>query len=177
MQSAFLARVEGEKISSQDFKPESWYKTTIPTTVLTALVKNGVYPDPYIGVNNMKIPDASEEFNQKYALGKFTHLPDGRNPWLDTYWFRTEFTLPDDCEDKFLWLNLEAVNYRAEVWLNGHKIADKEEIVGMFCDWSLNITEYVVFGEKNILAVKIFPLDYPGPVSYTHLTLPTKRIV
>jgi exo-1,4-beta-D-glucosaminidase len=162
MQSAYLVGDGGEKISSKDFKPEGWYKINIPTTVLNTLVINGIYPDPYIGMNNMKIPDASEEFNQKYDLSKFTHLPDGRNPWLDPYWFRTEFTLPNEFEDKFLWLNVEAINYRAEVWLNGHKIADKEEIVGMFCDWLLNITEDAVFGDENILAVKIYPLDYPG---------------
>ncbi len=162
LQSAYLIKEGGEVISTINFKPENWLKTSVPTTVLTALIKNGIYPDPYIGMNNMKIPDASEEFNQKYDLGKFTYLPDGRNPWVDPYWFRTEFMISDEFDGKFLWLNLEAINYRAEVWLNGRKIADKDEIVGMFCDWSLNITEYTVFGEKNILAVKIFPLDYPG---------------
>ena len=162
VQSAYLVKENGKVISTTNFKPENWFKTSIPTTVLTVLVKNGIYPDPYIGMNNMKIPDASEEFNQKYDLGRFTHLPDGRNPWLDPYWFRNEFTLPEELKGKFLWLNLEAINYRAEVWLNGRKIADKEKIIGMFCDWSLNITDYAVLGEKNILAVKIFPLDYPG---------------
>ncbi|MBN2244801.1 MAG: glycoside hydrolase family 2, partial [Candidatus Aminicenantes bacterium] len=96
VKSAYLIKESGEVISAINFKTESWFKTSVPTTVLTALVKNGVYPDPYIGMNNMKIPDASEEFNQKYDLGRFTHLPDGRNPWLDPYWFRTEFTLPEE---------------------------------------------------------------------------------
>lgn len=33
-----------------------WYPAVVPGTVLTTLVREGVYPDPYYGVNNLYIP-------------------------------------------------------------------------------------------------------------------------
>lgn len=162
LQSSAIEKDNGQKISSPDFRPDNWYRTEVPTTVLTALVKNGVYPDPYIGLKNMKIPDSSDEFNKKYGLGKFSHMPGKMNPWRDPYWFWTQFRLPREFEKKIIWLNLEGLNYRAEIWLNGKKVADSETVVGMFGCWSFDISGYSNFKELNTLAVKIFPLDYPG---------------
>ena len=45
----------------------------VPSTVLTGLVANKIYPDPYSGLNNMLIPDASDEFNKKYNLEQFSY--------------------------------------------------------------------------------------------------------
>jgi hypothetical protein len=86
---------------------------------LNALVKDGVYPDPRIGLNNYKIPDVSDEFNLKYGLAKYSYLDGNANPWKDPYWFRKEFKLPDSYNGKKLWLNFDGINYRADVWLNG----------------------------------------------------------
>jgi len=106
LKSSYLVKDDGKKISSPEFKPINWYPVTIPTTVLTCLVKNSIYPDPYVGMNNMKIPDASDEFNHKYDLAKYSHLPDKQNPWADPYWFWTQFKLPKEYAGKFIWLNL-----------------------------------------------------------------------
>ena len=162
VRSAFLIKEDGRIISSGRFKPSGFYKTCVPTTVLTALVKNGVYPDPYVGLNNMMIPDASDEFNRAYDMTKFSHLPEGRNPWTDPYWFWTQFRFPEAYAGKVIWLNLEGINYRADVWLNGHLIADSKEVVGMFGRWVLDITEPSQVEGVNTLALKIYPLDYPG---------------
>ena len=162
LKSSYLVKGDGKKISSGESKPQNWYKTTIPTTVLTALVKNGVYPDPYVGLNNMKIPDASDEFNREHHLGKYSHLPENRNPWVDPYWFLNQFKLPGELAGEVIWLNLEGINYRAEVWLNGRLIADSKVVVGMFGDWSFDITKLINIEEINTLAIKICPLDYPG---------------
>ncbi len=162
VKSAYLVREEGSVVSSGRYKPSGFAKTHIPTTVLAALVRNGMYPDPYVGLNNMKIPDSSDEFNRAYGLAKFSYLPDGRNPWTDPYWFWTRFLLPEDYSGKVIWLNLEGINYRADIWLNGHLIADSKEIVGMFGNWTLDITDSAKVGAVNTLAIKIHPLDYPG---------------
>jgi hypothetical protein len=162
MRSSFLVKQSGEVLSSSEFAPDNWHPLTLPSTVLSALVKNDIYPDPYIGMNNMKIPDASEEFSRKHDLAKYSHLPGSRNPWADPYWFWTQFDLPEKFRGKVIWLNFEGINYRAEVWLNEQKIADPKDVVGMFGNWSFNITEFIESGRKNTLAVKIYPLDYPG---------------
>lgn len=162
IKSSTQVRAGGNVISTADFSPRDWYPTSVPTTVLNALIKNGVYPDPRVGMNNFLIPDASPEFNSQYDLKKYSHLPDNRNPWKDPYWYRTEFSVPDDYRGKQIWLNFDGINYRASVWLNGHKIADSENMVGMFRRFKFNITEYTKLREENYLAVKIFNIDHIG---------------
>jgi exo-1,4-beta-D-glucosaminidase len=162
LQSSILAKENGDRISQADFQTDGWYAASVPTTVLNALVQNAVYPDPYVGMNNMLIPDASDEFNREYGLAKFSHLSGGRNPWAEPWWFRRAFKLPEDFRDKKLWLTFEGINYRAEIWMNGRKIAGSHEVVGMFGRWTFDITGIVAFDRDNILAVKVFPLDFPG---------------
>jgi len=101
-------------------------------TVLSALVKNGVYPDPRIGLNSYRIPDSSDEFARKFDLAKYSHLPDKRNPWRDPYLYRTEFTVPESRRGQRVWLLFKGINYRADVWLNGRQIAGRETVVGMY---------------------------------------------
>ena len=162
IQSSALAKENGEKISRADFRTDGWYAAAVPTTVLNALVRNSIYPDPYVGMNNIQIPDASDEFNRRYGLAKFSHLPGGRNPWTDPWWFRNSFKLPEGFREKKIWLTFEGINYRAEVWLNGAKIAGSHEVVGMFGRWTFNVTGIASTGGENVLAVQVFPLDFPG---------------
>ena len=70
-----------EKVSMPSFQATDWYEATVPTTVLNALVKQNVYPDPRIGMNNFLIPDVSDEFNKKMDLAKYSYLGNGKNPW------------------------------------------------------------------------------------------------
>ena len=161
IQSSILVDKGGEAVSGSGFSTKGWHKATMPCTVLSALVKNGVYPDPRNALDCYKIPDSADEFNQKYDLAKFSHLPDKRNPWRDPYWYRTEFTLPAWEPGRHVWLNFDCINYRAEVWLNGAKIADKDHMAGMFQRFRFNVTEHARQG-RNVLAVKIYPVDHPG---------------
>jgi exo-1,4-beta-D-glucosaminidase len=161
LKSSFLIKEDGGEISALNYKPEQWYKTTVPATVLTALVKNGVYPDPRNGLDCYRIPDASDEFNKKNDLEKFSYLPRKRNPWSDPYWYRTEFKMPKLDAALHYRLNFNCINYRAEVWLNGKLIADKNKMAGMFQRFRYDVSKFIREG-KNVLAVKIFPLDYPG---------------
>ena len=47
---------DGAAISTVGFATRGWYPATIPSTVLSALVENKVYPDPYTGMNLRSIP-------------------------------------------------------------------------------------------------------------------------
>src|SRR5262249_4816827 len=132
LQSSGVVSGSGEVISRPGFQPADWYKTEVPRTVLSALVRNGVYPDPRWGLNTYRIPDSSDEFNRKFDLAKYSHLPDKRNPWRDPYWYRTEFTVPETMRGKRLCLIFKGINYRADVWLNGRQLANRETMVGMY---------------------------------------------
>ena len=135
-----------EKISQPGYVVKEWLPAIVPGTVLNSLVHNKVYPEPYFGMNNKLdrniIPDLA------YA---------GRDFY--TYWFRTEFDVPESYKGKAVWLQLEGINYRAEVWVNGHLL---EHMSGMFKPSDIDVTEFVKVGEKNALAVKVYPVDMPG---------------
>jgi len=161
LKSTALVPDAADTVSRTDYAPHEWYPTRVPSTVLNALIQNGVYPDIRVGLNNFLIPDASDEFNRAHDLAKYSYLPDGRNPWKDPYWFRTEFELPRLEQGRQAWLHFDAINYRADVWLGGRKIADREEMAGMFQRFVLRITDEATPG-KNALAVKIYPVDHPG---------------
>jgi len=85
MQSTILVKDDANTICSQDFKTFGWYPTKPGWTVLNSLIKNGVYPDMRIGMNNYEIPDISDSFNRKHNLERFSHLPDKQNPWTSPW--------------------------------------------------------------------------------------------
>lgn len=163
LQSSELIDDDGQVISTSDYNSNVyWFPVKVPTTVLSGLVANKVYPDPYSGMNNMLIPDASDEFNEKYNLEKFSHIPNVDNPWKKPYWYRTSFVVPASDEGRHFQLIFKGINYRASVWMNGQQIADSSQMVGMFAEYNFDVSDKVIVGEENILAVKIYPLDYPG---------------
>ena len=163
LQSSALISESGEEISSPEYNSKVyWFPVRVPSTVLTGLVANNVYPDPYSGLNNMLIPDASDEFNKKYDLEKFSHMPDSPNPWKKPYWYRTSFKVPANDRNRCFQLIFKGINYRAAVWLNGKQIADSSEMAGMFAEYSLDVSKQIIAGGDNLLAVKIYPLDFPG---------------
>jgi exo-1,4-beta-D-glucosaminidase len=163
LQSSAVITATGEELTTSGYKSgDYWFPVKVPSTVLSGLVANGVYPDPNYGLNNMVIPDASDEFNKKYDLEKFSFLPNDPNPWKKPYWYRTIFMVPASDNGRCFQLIFKGINYRAGVWLNGRQVADSTRMAGMFAQYSLDVSSFIKPGEKNILAVKIYPLDYPG---------------
>jgi len=162
IKNSIEVRAKDEEISSIHFQQQDWYKTSVPSTVLNTFVKNGVYPDPRVGMNNFLIPDVSDSFNLKHGLSKYSYLKGGKNPWKDPYWYRTEVVFPKQYKGKKIWLTLNGINYRADIWANGHLVADKNQVVGMFRRFKFDITPYVEVGKINCIAVKIYQVDNPG---------------
>lgn len=163
LQSSAQIDETGEEISVPDYRSKVyWFPVRIPSTVLTGLVSNGIYPDPYSGMNNMLIPDASDDFNKQYDLEKYSYLPGEPNPWKKPYWYRTVFDVPGSDKDRSFQLIFKGINYRAAVWVNGNQVADSTQMAGMFAQHNLDVSRFIKAGEKNALAVKIYPLDYPG---------------
>jgi hypothetical protein len=163
LQSSAVVTAGGDSVSSIHYQSKNyWFPVTVPCTVLTGLVANKVYPDPYIGMNNMLIPDASDSFNREYHLEQYSHMPGEPNPWKKPYWYRTVFSVPAADKSKHFQLIFKGINYRAEVWLNGKMLADSARMVGMFEEFDLDASPAIRPGEVNALAVKIYPLDFPG---------------
>lgn len=148
IQSSAAISANGKSISQASFQPEKWYPVTMPSTVLAALIDNKVYPDPYYGTNIESLPGF-----YKGVKGEMPVTSPFRVPW----WYRTVFKIPADHKGKHSRLKFQGINYRANIWLNGHLIADTTTIEGVYRLYNLDITKYAVPGVDNCLALEIFP--------------------
>ncbi|TCO08433.1 glycoside hydrolase family 2 protein [Natronoflexus pectinivorans] len=161
VQSALITSDDGETLSTGNAHTADWYQTSIPATALSVLVRNGVYPNPYVGKNNMKIPDSHDGYNQEYDLIKYSHIS-GENPWAKPYWYVNEFEIDHHLSGTRVWLNFGEINYRGELWFNGHQLTDTSAMVGMERQFRYDITDLLESKGKNRLAVAIYPVDHPG---------------
>ena len=135
MISARSVSARDEEVSKPSYGVSNWYTIRkMPSTVLEALVDNGFCKDPYFGMNLTQSapPDL----------------------WKQDWWYRTTFDAP---KSEVYTLIFNGVNYRADVWLNGHKIADKSQVVGMYNSFEFIVSKYTQPGGRNVLAVKVTP--------------------
>ncbi len=54
------------------------------------------------------------------------------------------------------WLHLLGINYRANVWVNGKKVADAKDVAGTFVTFEFNVSKYLAPGKGNTIALEIF---------------------
>jgi exo-1,4-beta-D-glucosaminidase len=151
LQSACKFQASGDAISGPDFSVDGWLKTSVPSTVLAAQVSAGVLPDPYFGDNLRKIPGTS------YPIGhNFSNLPmPADSPYACGWWYRKVFTAPAAAaQDGRFWLHFGGINYRAELWLNGHKLADASTVAGAYRTYDFDVTEFLKPGKQNVLAIE-----------------------
>jgi exo-1,4-beta-D-glucosaminidase len=159
LQSACKVGAEGNAISVAGFSTQGWIAATVPSTVLAAQVAAGIYPDPYFGDNLRKIPGTS------YPIGKnFENLPmPADSPYHCGWWYRDQFAAPAGTQPGArYWLHFGGINYRAQIWLNGHRVADSSQIAGAYRTYDLDVTKYLKPGGSNALAVETFaptPMD------------------
>lgn len=145
------------------------FNATVPGIVLTTLIEQGVYPDPYFGLNNMSIPDELSRMD---------------------WWYEVDFSIPENItlplSGHRYHLLFNGINYRSEIFLNGVLIGKTD---GAFCRGNFDITDIVlqsltlVIPENKILnsaygdsaerpvqagcdslklRVHVFPPEHPG---------------
>ena len=102
-------------------------------TVLTTLVEQSVYPDPYYGLNNLLIPDTL-----------------CRMDW----WYRISFEIPQTMKDTDYHILLNGINYKADIWLNGIRLGTMN---GAFKRGLFPVAGLLDKQGVNTLAVHIFP--------------------
>ncbi len=123
----------GATISQVGYNVSGWYPVTVPSTVLAGLVANNVYQDIYFGTNLKSVPDLTTQ----------------------NWWYRLEFSAPVDAVGQQYWLRFKGIAYRAEVWLNGTLL--DANAVGTMVHHDYNVTNVIVPGQANALAVKVTP--------------------
>src|ERR1044071_8658997 len=145
IQSSADVRESGAVLSTPAFRPGGWYKTTLPSTVVSSLVANRVYQDPYFGMNLRSFGGVT------YPIGlNFSNAPmPPESPFRRAWWYRTEFKLPAEFKGKTVWLGFDGINYRANVWLNGRQIADSSKMVGAWRLFEFDISAAADIGGIN----------------------------
>jgi len=153
IQSSADVRSDGPAISRTGFPTKGWYPAKLPSTVLSALVEDKIYPDPYVGMNLRSIPGTTYPIFEDFSN---IQMPPS-SPFRQSWWYRTEFKLPSDYKGKTLWLDFDGVNYRANVWMNGVQIATSDQLAGTWRLFRFDATSAAKPGENNCLAIEVFP--------------------
>ncbi len=138
IQRESLVQANGETLSKPGFNDKDWITATIPATVLASYLNAGALPDPNFGDNQLLISDSY---------------------FYSDFWYRDEFIAPDFYKGKRMFLNFDGINWKAEVYLNGQKLG---LIEGACTRGQFDVTDILLPGEKNTLAVRIKKNDTPG---------------
>lgn len=106
-----------------------------------AITPKGAEPDKYEG--QILVPFAVES-----ALsGVGRRLTD-----KETLWYSREFNVPKEWKGKRIMLNFGAVDWRAEVFVDGKPVGEHK---GGYAPFSLDITDVMRKGKKHTLVVKV----------------------
>lgn len=139
VQRASLVPMEGEKLAMPGFTDKDWMIATVPGTVLTSYLNDGAIPNPDFGDNQYAISDAF---------------------FCADFWYRDEFNVPaEQRPGEHTWLNFDGINWKAEIFLNGHRVG---QIDGGFMRGRFDVSAIVHRGGVNALAVRIFRVANPG---------------
>ncbi|WP_405057312.1 carbohydrate-binding protein [Kribbella sp. NBC_01505] len=122
-------------VTKPGFPTAGWLPVSSRSTVYAGLLQNNKYPDPFFSTNMKNVDKA------QFGV-----------PW----WYRSELQLADTGQRTYL--DFSGVLSRADVWVNGVRVADKNQVVGAYTRHDLDITAQVHAG-SNTIALKVYPND------------------
>lgn len=137
IQSSATAQQGGAEISSDGFATRDWYPVSGRATVMAGLVENGKYKDVF------------HEDNLRTVA---------RHHFVVPWWYRTQFSLTKAANGMHTLLRTNGIIGGADVWLNGHKIADHAAVAGAYPVHEFDVTRWVHDG-VNTLALRVHPVD------------------
>ncbi|MEV5959792.1 exo-beta-D-glucosaminidase [Streptomyces sp. NPDC051987] len=120
-------------VSSPGYPTADWYPAGARSTVLAALLADGVHPDPFVSTNQQKIPKA---------------------PFQVPWWYRSDFSVADPAQRTYL--DFSGVISAADVYLNGRQVATAADVTGAYTRHELDVTSLVRSG-TNTVAFRVQP--------------------
>ena len=151
MQSSCVDKSTGEQISVPGFDTAKWIPAEVPGTVVGAQVTAKVLPDPDYGLNLSRFPG----FVDGKGLFANQDMP-ANSPYRCSFWFRTEFPAPANHSKPAAWLHFLGINYRANIWINGKKVADRSDVAGAYRSFEFRVDQVLKKSGNNVLAVEVF---------------------
>ncbi len=143
IQSTDKAQQSGAEISGSGFSTKDWYSVSSRATVMAGLLENGVYKDDVFYSDNLRAVQVPDSSGSLFV-----------NPW----WYRTAFTLAEEARGRHTLLRTNGMIASADVWVNGHLVADHADVAGAYPVHEFDITRWVHAG-SNILALRVHPGD------------------
>jgi exo-1,4-beta-D-glucosaminidase len=143
IQDSAKAQQDGTEISSTGFSTEDWYPVSGRATVMAGLLENGTYKNDVFYSDNLRavqVPDSSG------------------NLFVTSWWYRTEFTLSKDSSGHHTLLRTNGMIASADVWVNGHQVADHADVAGAYPVHGFDVTRWIHAG-TNVLAMRVHPAD------------------
>ena len=136
IQSSARAAGTGAEISRPGYSTAGWLPISRPETLMAGLLENGRYPNIFFG-ENLKSVDAGQ---------------------LDVnWWYRDEIQVhPRPGRHSFLVMH--GVLSRANLWVNGTKVADQSQLQGAYSRFEYDLTPLLRDG-ANAIALDVFRND------------------
>lgn len=154
VQSSSVVGPDGAHLSRSTSDASDWYTAKLPATVLAVLVEHGVYPDPFVGMNFLKLPGRGPA-HQNFS----NHPMPDDSPFRVPWWFRSELDHVPAEHAPHTWLELDGLNYRANLFVNGQLARPSSELVGAYRRFDVLLDDYLSPG-RNCIALQVFP---PSP--------------
>jgi beta-galactosidase len=79
-------------------------------------------------------------------------------------WYRKTFTVPASFKSKTIWIEFDGVFKNSEVFINGHSLGIRPN---GYISFSYDLSEFLNFGQPNIIAVKVDNDAQPNSRWYT----------
>jgi len=140
IQSSAKAQQSGAGVSSAGFSTRGWYPVSGHATVMAGLLENGIYENVFYDDNLRAVEEPDSSGNQ----------------FLIPWWYRTEFTLAKGARETRTLLRINGMIASADVWLNGHSVAEPAMVAGAYPVHELDVTSWVHTG-VNTLALRVHP--------------------
>jgi len=142
IQSSAKAQEGGADISSAGFSTEGWYPVSGRATVMAGLVENGEYEDAFYG-DNLRAVAAPDASGTMFVI-----------PW----WYRSVIALDEGTPGTRTLLRINGMIPGADVWLNGHLVAERATVAGAYPVHEFDVTRWIHAG-ANTLALRVYAGD------------------
>ncbi|NDV94911.1 glycoside hydrolase family 2 protein [Dysgonomonas sp. 521] len=79
-------------------------------------------------------------------------------------WYRKEFTIEKESENKNIYIDFDGVYWNSKVWVNGHLLGERPN---GYISFRYDLTPYIKVGGKNVIAVRVDNSQQPNSRWYS----------